>query len=451
MKAHRVEQNRKNAVAALAMTSPEFGQLNSDDDPHGDIDCVRSRAMSDWAVKERRSGFLEEVVNDAFKIDTNRGIAKKMMVDIIETMKTMVDQIESDHKATQRVTNVMQTQTLISLLLAAVIIYMHSTRTNLVVVNQSFLSTFIVVIAGFAIITAIFGFRVKKTKSHPSDEMVGQKLQDLLDKARAANNLLRETGNADEVESKSGDSRASDDLHRLPLDQFQEPAAEDFMIRSTTYMVDHKKVKSQSALFKLIAVDLVETSHNMQNLASHPENRVALAYARGGEKTFTLIYNFMIPGPPFLSFSAYWKVDLDLVNADTPFGRIAKPFFFGDSDEFRDNRFKFIPKVVEGNFAIKMAIKDTPTLMGHKLKQYYHRTDHYLEIDVDISSSAVARNVTGLVLGYAKTLEIHMALVLQGETEDELPEVVMGTCSARHVDLFSATELESHKEHGYID
>jgi hypothetical protein len=328
---------------------------------------------------------------------------------------------------------------------------MHSTGTNLVVVNQSFLSTFIVIIAGFAIITAIFGFRVKKTKSHTADEMVGQKLQDLLDKARAANNLLRETGNADEVESKSGDSRASDDLHRLPLDQFQEPAAEDFMIRSTTYMVDHKKVKSQSALFKLIAVDLVETSHNMQNLASHPENRVALAYARGGEKTFTLIYNFMIPGPPFLSFSAYWKVDLDLVNADTPFGRIAKPFFFGDSDEFRDNRFKFIPKVVEGNFAIKMAIKDTPTLMGHKLKQYYHRTDHYLEIDVDISSSAVARNVTGLVLGYAKTLEIHMALVLQGETEDELPEVVMGTCSARHVDLFSATELESHKEHGYID
>jgi hypothetical protein len=38
-----------------------------------------------------------------------------MMVDIIETMKTMVEQIESDHKATQRVTNVMQTQTLISL------------------------------------------------------------------------------------------------------------------------------------------------------------------------------------------------------------------------------------------------------------------------------------------------------------------------------------------------
>jgi hypothetical protein len=101
--------------------------------------------------------------------------------------------------------------------------------------------------------------------------------------------------------------------------------------------------------------------------------------------------------------------------------------------------------VVEGNFAIKMAVKDTPTLMGHKLKQYYHRTPHYLEIDVDIGSSSVARNVTGLVLGYAKTLEIHMAIVLQGDAKEELPEVILGTCSATHVDLFSAKDLSNHQ------
>ena len=89
-----------------------------------------------------------------------------------------------------------------------------------------------------------------------------------------------------------------------------------------------------------------------------------------------------------------------------------------------------------------MAVKDTPTLMGHKLKQYYHRADHYLEIDIDISSSSIARNITGLVLGYAKSLEIHMAIVLQGDTVEELPEVVLGTCSAMHVDLLSAPMLE---------
>lgn len=40
---------------------------------------------------------------------------------------------------------------------------------------------------------------------------------------------------------------------------------------------------------------------------------------------------------------------------------------------------------------IKMAVKDTPTLLGNKLKQYYYRGDNYFELDVDVGSSSVAR------------------------------------------------------------
>ena len=67
---------------------------------------------------------------------------------------------------------------------------------------------------------------------------------------------------------------------------------------------------------------------------------------------------------------------------DTPFGRIARPFFDGNDDEFRNNRFKLIPKIVDGNMIIKMAVKDTPTLLGNKLKQYYYKDEHYFELDV---------------------------------------------------------------------
>jgi hypothetical protein len=62
-----------------------------------------------------------------------------------------------------------------------------------------------------------------------------------------------------------------------------------------------------------------------------------------------------------------------LFEEDTPFARIAYPFFFGNDDEFRNNRFKLIPKVVDGNMIVKMAVKDTPTLLGNKLKQTYCR------------------------------------------------------------------------------
>ena len=72
----------------------------------------------------------------------------------------------------------------------------------------------------------------------------------------------------------------------------------------------------------------------------------------------------------FLSLSLLLQA---LVEEDTPFGRIARPFFNGNDDEFRNGRFKLIPKVVDGNLMIKMAVKDTPTLIGNKLKQYYSK------------------------------------------------------------------------------
>jgi len=107
----------------------------------------------------------------------------------------------------------------------------------------------------------------------------------------------------------------------------------------------------------------------------------------------------MVPGPPFLSFVAYfvavslfaspfyyviWKnrKDKAKIYEETPFGKIARPFFDGNDDEFRNNRFKLIPKVVDGNMIIKMAVKDTPTLLGNKLKQYYYKDEHYFELDV---------------------------------------------------------------------
>ena len=86
-----------------------------------------------------------------------------------------------------------------------------------------------------------------------------------------------------------------------------------------------------------------------------------------------------------------------MIDADTPFGRVARPFFYGNDDEFRNNRFKLIPKVIDGNLIIKMAVKDTPTLLGNKLKQYYYKGDNYFELDVDVGSSSVARSVNMLL------------------------------------------------------
>ena len=58
---------------------------------------------------------------------------------------------------------------------------------------------------------------------------------------------------------------------------------------------------------------------------------------------------------------------------DTPFTRVVKPFFFGDSNTYRDNRFKLIPKIVEGNWVVRKSVGNTPAILGTKLKQNYYK------------------------------------------------------------------------------
>jgi nitrate reductase NapE component len=198
----------------------------------------------------------------------------------------------------------------------------------------------------------------------------------------------------------------------LSSEYYTDIDASTFRIRGLTYNDDKVKAASAPSMFKLIAIDVFDVPEPTFNVASHPRNRVHLALQRG-DKTWVFVVNIMIPGPPFLCFVAYLEGDKSKIEEDTPFGRIAKPFFYGSDDEFRNNRFKLIPKIVDGNMIIKMAVKDTPTLLGNKLKQSYFKGENYFELDVDVGSSSVARNVVGLAIGYSKAIVVDMGFCLQ--------------------------------------
>ena len=250
-------------------------------------------------------------------------------------------------------------------------------------------------------------------------------------------------------EGPGGGGEAEDDIPKtmantpgptIPPHMWGEPSASTFRIRGKTYCQDKVKETSGPSLFKLLACDLYETQGNIRNIASHPKNRVFQALQRG-EDTWVFVVQIMVPGPPFYSYCAYFEGDKKLIEEDTPFGRVAHPFFNGNDEDFRNNRFKLIPKVVDGNMMVKMAVKDTPTLLGNKLKQYYYKGDNYFELDVDVGSSSVARNVVGLAMGYSKAIVVDMGFCLQGNDEDELPEVLMGASTVCHLDFSTAKKF----------
>ena len=116
--------------------------------------------------------------------------------------------------------------------------------------------------------------------------------------------------------------------------------------------------------------------------------------------------------------------------AGSPFDLALARFLAGGDDAEscarRDSTFKLIPRVTEGSWIIKQSVGTTPCLLGHKLKQRYARGPNYFEVDIDVSSSSVASTVVGLVMGATKAVVVDMAIVMQGNAEDELPEALLG-------------------------
>lgn len=231
----------------------------------------------------------------------------------------------------------------------------------------------------------------------------------------------------------------------LRLDAWCEPAATGFQVRGRSYMSDKVKSDSLPAVFRLLTVDLVKCEKPlMTGMCSHPNERIQSALAREqrtGVKelpAFVFAINLVIPSGSALYHSVfYFGVDDINILKDTssPFGKLANKFFFGDSDAFRNATFKLIPRVVDGNFVVRKAVGSKPAILGKKIKQTYIRTNRYMELIVDIASESMASRIVTMSLGYAKTLAVDMAFLLEGNDPTTLPEQIMAAVRMNHIDF----------------
>jgi hypothetical protein len=128
---------------------------------------------------------------------------------------------------------------------------------------------------------------------------------------------------------------------------------------------------------------------------------------------------------------------------DTPLEKVPllERFVNGD-DAFRNSRFKLIPYISKGSWIVKQSVGKKACLVGQALEINYFRGSNYLELGVDIGSSTVARGVVSLVLGYLNNLVIEMAFLVQGNTQEELPEFLLGTCRLNYLDASKAVSID---------
>ncbi|KAI9083904.1 hypothetical protein K1719_034162 [Acacia pycnantha] len=201
-----------------------------------------------------------------------------------------------------------------------------------------------------------------------------------------------------------------------------------FRVRSKQFCFDKSKIPAGKHLMDLVAVDWFKDTRRIDHVARRQGCAAQVASERG---LFSIIVNVQVPGSTHYSMVFYF-----VTKALVP-GSLLQRFVDGD-DEFRNSRLKLIPSVAKGSWIVRQSVGSTPCLLGKAVDCNYIRGPKYLEIDVDIGSSAVANGVLGLVVGVITTLVVDMAFLVQANTTEELPERLIGAVRISHLELSTA-------------
>lgn len=238
---------------------------------------------------------------------------------------------------------------------------------------------------------------------------------------------LQESAKEDSVLCSYGNTLRKDTTCSQPCSwAATEPST--FLIRGENYLTDQKKVKAKATLMQMVGADWLRSERREDDLSSRPDS-IIQKYAAQGRPEFFFVVNIQVPaGPTMQTLALYYMLK-------TPLDKhpLLQKFVDGD-DTFRNSRFKLIPYISEGSWIVKQSVGKKSCLVGQALDVLYFRGTNYLEVEIDVSSSTVARGVVSLVLGYLTNLVIEMAFVIQGNTEEELPELLVGTCRLNHLD-----------------
>uniref|UniRef100_M4BBD1 PH domain-containing protein n=1 Tax=Hyaloperonospora arabidopsidis (strain Emoy2) TaxID=559515 RepID=M4BBD1_HYAAE len=204
--------------------------------------------------------------------------------------------------------------------------------------------------------------------------------------------------------------------------------AETFAVRSANYKKSRKKEPSKPALFEFIGADLVRTDCKLDRISQRVEF------------------------PPPYDTSRLFIINIqDLENPTTTTVKVLKCFLEAGSDTLVTDRFKIIAQVtnqdecgITGVSKRLLVSHNATPVLTRPQHRIYHFRDGSTEVVVDMHAfSYVARRGIYSLLDKTSRLVIDFAFVVQGETDEELPEQVLGCCCLDRINVHQAGELPS--------
>lgn len=247
------------------------------------------------------------------------------------------------------------------------------------------------------------------------------------------------------------------------LNCWSSPPSSNFHVRGPNYIKDRKKVPSTDYIFPTRGVDLFLTDNPPVNIGRYD----GILNGKLREKP-TFIINYRLPWGTFISYHeipskflpflrkrhGHGSSDVPLPSTEgmSPGEQAMCNFLLSDSEE-KNEVLKIVPVIVEGPWVVKKVVGGKPAIIGTKLPiSYVYQPPEkglceYLEADLDIVSSAAARNILAVVRSYTQVLTIDLGFVVQGNTNQYLPEQMMLGLRLHGLDPLTAELLpETHHD-----
>ncbi|KAM0943288.1 putative protein ENHANCED DISEASE RESISTANCE 2 [Dioscorea sansibarensis] len=242
-------------------------------------------------------------------------------------------------------------------------------------------------------------------------------------------------------EAINGGSLRLVDLHS-GSNGWASPPGDLFSLRGKNYFSGRQKVSCGDWLLRPAGVDWLHSPSRLDDVLGRPDNRVMAALRRAQStgksmKSFIVAVNLQVPGREAHSAVFYFAAEDPI-----PPGSLLYRFIHGD-DAFRNARFKIVNRIVKGPWIVRTAVGNySACLLGRALTCNYHRGESYLEIDVDIGSSAIASAILRLALGCVTAVTIDMGFLVEAQAEEELPEKLFGAVRVAQMEMSSATFVD---------
>lgn len=229
------------------------------------------------------------------------------------------------------------------------------------------------------------------------------------------------------------------DLNNCP-NGWASPPGDNFKVRGPQYFSTKFKIPGGQFLLKPLGFDWLKGPTKVSDFLNNPQHRIRKALDDEfptGDKPFIWAFNLQVPSKENYSAVAYY------VSMGAPEeGSLMGQFLKGD-DGFRNSRLKLIANIVKGPWIVKKAVGEQAIcVIGRALTCKYTVCQSFMEVDIDIGSSVVASAVVHLALGYIAMLTVDIAFLIEGQTESELPERILGAVRFSELKIASAMTVE---------